>query len=58
MITHSLTLSTFATATIIDTILATACILILAESQYQSAFSVDKEINIMGMFYKLIQETK
>ena len=35
-----------------------ACILILAESQYQSAFSVDKEINIMGMFYKLLQETK
>ena len=34
------------------------CILILAESQYQSAFSVDKEINIMGMFYKLIQECK
>mgnify|MGYP003112686005 CR=1 FL=1 len=33
-------------------------ILILAESQYQSAFSVDKEINIMGMFYKLIQECK
>jgi len=37
---------------------AAACILILAESQYQSAFSVDKEINIMGMFYKLLQETK
>jgi len=35
-----------------------ACILVLAESQYQSAFSVDKEINIMGMFYKLLQETK
>jgi len=35
-----------------------ACILILAESQYQSAFSVDKEINIMGMFYKLLQESK
>ena len=35
-----------------------ACILILADSQYQSAFSVDKEINIMGMFYKLLQETK
>ena len=35
-----------------------ACILILAESQYQSAFSVDKEINIMGMFYKLIKECK
>lgn len=35
-----------------------ACILILAESQYQSAFSVDKEINIMGMFHKLLQETK
>jgi replication-associated recombination protein RarA len=35
-----------------------ACILILADSQYQSAFSVDKEINIMGMFYKLIKETK
>jgi DNA polymerase III delta prime subunit len=37
---------------------AAACILILAESQYQSAFSVDKEINIMGMFHKLLQETK
>ena len=35
-----------------------ACILILAEAQYQSAFSVDKEINIMGMFYKLLQECK
>ena len=35
-----------------------ACILILAESQYQSAFSVDKEINIMGMISKLLQETK
>ena len=35
-----------------------ACILILAEAQYQSAFSVDKEINIMGMFYKLLQESK
>ena len=35
-----------------------ACILILAEAQYQSAFSVDKEINIMGMFYRLLQESK
>jgi len=33
-------------------------ILILAESQYQDAFAVDKEIHIMAMMIKLINELK
>ena len=33
-------------------------ILILAESQYQDAFAVDKEIHIMAMMVKLINEIK
>jgi|TARA_R110000822_G_scaffold12938_2_gene46499 DNA polymerase III delta prime subunit len=33
-------------------------ILILAESQYQDAFAVDKEIHIMAMMIKLINEIK
>ena len=30
------------------------CIVIIAESQYQDTFVVDKEINIMAMFSKII----
>ena len=33
-------------------------ILILAESQYQDAFAVDKEIHIMATMVKLINEIK
>ena len=33
-------------------------ILVLAESQYQDAFAVDKEIHIMAMMIKLINEIK
>ena len=33
-------------------------ILILAESQYQDAFAVDKEIHVMAMMVKLINEVK
>ena len=31
-------------------------ILIIAEAQYQDSFVVDKEINIMSMFVKIINE--
>ena len=31
-------------------------ILIIAEAQYQDSFAVDKEINVMAMFIKIINE--
>ena len=43
-------LDEFATGTI------ASCILIIAESQYTDSHVVDKEINIMAMFVKLMNE--
>ena len=43
-------LDTFATGHI------AGVILIIAEAQYQDSFAVDKEINVMAMFVKIINE--